>query len=147
MERGERKEREERFRFIGRRNNSTFMRLNDLMALERQCQWPSCRIPIRGVICNSPDERRDKEGSLWSPGPSDYCVNTSACHSVWGWPADDKEQKHTARQGWNQRPQLLSISGLDCLPGDSSPLTSSVISISQMFQSKWLYSDRQINRA
>ena len=55
-------------------HNSTFTRLNDLTALERQCLWPSCRIPISRVYATV--EMKREQGLYRAPGLSDYCLKT-----------------------------------------------------------------------
>lgn len=67
-------------------HNSTFTRLNDLTALERQWLWPSCKIPISWV-CATVEMKRG-QGLYRAPGLSDYCLKTSVS-------ARDKESTDT----------------------------------------------------
>lgn len=78
-------------------HNSTFTRLSDLTALEGQCQWPSCKIPISWV-CATVEMKRER--CLYrAPGLSDYCPKTRgfACDKDW-----------SAHRG-STRPQLFSL--------------------------------------
>lgn len=56
--------------------NSTFTGLNDSTALERQCPWPSCEIPISGVRATVEGWGLSRRGLHWASGLSDYCLKT-----------------------------------------------------------------------
>lgn len=74
------------------------MLLNDLTALERQCLWPSCRIPISRVYATV--EMKREQGLYRAPGLSDYCLKTKV-FCPW------------QRVDWHRgsaRPQLFSFS-------------------------------------
>lgn len=72
---------------IGDNHNSTFTRHNDLTALERQCLWPSCRIPISRVYATV--EMKREQGLYRAPGLSDYCLKTRV---FWPWQRVDRHR-------------------------------------------------------